>query len=391
MNKRIVLLGSTGSIGKQTLAVCRRLKLTVEAMSCHKSIDLFFEQIKEFRPKKVAVVDIEGAKKLRSLLEYEKLSDAVEVLQGLEGVSELATLPCDSVVMAIIGFAAIQPMISAIKAKQKIAMANKEAIVATGEFILDLAKQYGAKIYPVDSEPSAIWQSHLENPNPISKVILTASGGPFRNTSIEEFEKITVKEALNHPVWAMGTKITIDSATMMNKGLELIEISRLFNLDASQVKVVVHPQGIVHSAVEYMDGAVIAQMGMPDMELPIQFAITYPERMPMPDKTSLHLAQLRNLEFFEPDLKKFRALALAYEAQRQGGYMPSILNAANEIAVDSFVSESIKFIDIPSIVEQTMNQAVLEYKEHPKSIEDILDADIWAREYAKQLVRINRK
>ncbi len=382
--QKIVLLGSTGSIGRQTLAVCRRLQLEVTAMSCFGSVDLFWQQIQEFMPRKVAVADPEAADKLAVLLKENNLDHKVELLRGSEGVTALATLPCDRLVMAIIGFAAIEPMLAAIRAKQVIAMANKEVIVATGQFILDLVKESGAEIYPVDSEPSAIWQSIVGNINPIKKVILTASGGPFRHR--ENLEGITVQQALQHPVWSMGTKITIDSATMMNKGLEMIEISRLFNLNAEQIEVIVHPEGIIHSAVEFQDGAAIAQMGLPDMELPIQFALTYPERKAMPDKPPLKLAELANLSFFAPDLKKFKALALAYEAQKQGGYLPAILNAANEVAVDAFVQEKISFLNIAALVEQTMQKSVNQFKTVPKNIQDILQADLWARDFTKNLI-----
>lgn len=385
-NQKIILLGSTGSIGQQTLAVCRRLQLDVIGMSCFGSVDLFWEQIKEFKPRKVSVVDDQAADKIAFLLKDNALDDQVKLLRGTAGVTDLAKTPCDRLVMAIIGFAAIEPMLAAIQAKQVIAMANKEAIVATGQFILDLAKKYDAKIYPVDSEPSAIWQASVGNINPLKKVLLTASGGPFRNLPKEQFKQITVKQALQHPVWSMGTKITIDSATMMNKGLEMIEISRLFKLNAEQIEIIVHPEGIIHSAVEFQDGAVIAQMGLPDMELPIQFALTYPERKAMPDKAPLNLSELANLSFFAPDPGKFKALELAYTAQKQGGYLPAVLNAANEIAVDAFVRGKISFLQIAELVEQTMLKSVNQFKTAPQNIEDVLQADLWARTFTESLI-----
>lgn len=381
---KIVLLGSTGSIGKQTLNVCRRLDLQVEALSCANNIELLYKQILEFKPKKVAVTNEKSAFLLKQKLT--DLASAPELLVGIEGTVELAQMQCDRLVMAIIGFAALQPLIAAIKSKQIIAMANKETIVATGEYIFDLVKSYEAKIYPVDSEPSAIWQCLNANKTPIRKLILTASGGPFKDLPKEEFAKITVEDALDHPIWSMGRKITIDSATMMNKGLELIEVCRLFDVDSDQVEVVVHPQGIVHSMVEFEDKAILAQMGLPDMELPIQYAITYPERLAMPDKAKLDFSQTNKLTFSKPDLEKFRSLALAYEASQEGGAMPAVLNAANEIAVQAFFDKKIRFIDIPIIVEHTMKALRSNVLYHPKNIDDILAADSWARVQAEYFV-----
>ncbi len=385
-SKKIAVFGSTGSIGRQTLNVCRRLKFRVAALTCNRNIDLFYEQIREFRPEQVAVADLRAAENLLALMKDKPLDYQPEILSGAEGVCELADQPYDCIVMAIIGFSALSPMLSAIKAKQTIAMANKEVIVGTGEFILDLAERYGAEIYPVDSEPSAIWQCLLGHDNLFERVLLTASGGPFRDLDEADFQNITVEQALAHPIWSMGKKITIDSATMMNKGLEMIEISRLFQLEADQIEVLVHPQGIVHSAVEFADGGVIAQLGLPDMELPIQFALTYPERKPMPDKERLDLTKLQNLSFFKPDLNKFPALGLAYEAVKVGGSMPAVLNAANEIAVQAFLEKRISFPEITALVEQAM-QACLQNKIlYADSIEDILAADSWARSFTSALI-----
>lgn len=385
MNKlKVIILGSTGSIGKQTLNVCRRLNLEVEALSCASNVDLLYEQILEFKPSKVAVTNNEAAISLKKKLA--ETSTETEVLIGRDGTVELAKMKCDRLVMAIIGFAALQPLIAAIKAKQTIAMANKETIVASGKYIFALVKKHGAKIYPVDSEPSAIWQCLTTTENPIEKLILTASGGPFKDLPFEEFAKITVAEALDHPIWSMGKKITIDSATMMNKGLELIEVCHLFDVKTDQVEVLVHPEGIVHSMVEFEDGALLAQMGLPDMELPIQYAITYPHRLPMPDKAKANFSKIGKLTFHQPDLKKFKSLALAYQASNEGGAMPAVLNAANEIAVEAFFDERIQFIDIPVIVEKTMISLRSSALYYPKNIDDILAADNWARLKAKSFV-----
>ncbi|NLJ94941.1 MAG: 1-deoxy-D-xylulose-5-phosphate reductoisomerase [Clostridiaceae bacterium] len=384
---KIVLLGSTGSIGIQTLNVCRRLDLKVEALACYKNIDLIYQQIQEFKPNHVAVVDARSAKKLRERLKRDKEFQHLEILTGNDGLVQLAQLECDRVVMAIIGFAALEPLLAAIKQGQKIAMANKETIVAMGDFIISMVKEHHAEILPVDSELSAIWQCVAHNSNPIEKVILTASGGPFRNLPKSEFAKITVEDALNHPVWSMGDKITIDSATMMNKGLEMIEISHLFQLDAKQIEIIVQPEGIIHSMVEFVDGAILAQMGLPDMELPIQYAITFDQRLPMPDKPKLDFASLAQISFFEPDYEKFPALKLSFFAKMEAGAMPAVLNASNEIAVAAFFQKKIRFDQIPQIIETTLDRFAGHHLSKGKSISEILLADEWAREEAKNLVQ----
>lgn len=386
-NKKIVLLGSTGSIGKHTLNVCRRLKIKVEALACNKNVDLLYQQIKEFKPKYVAMSDKTSADRLIDRLKTEPELKDIEVFSGDDGVSQLAQLKCDRIVMAIIGFAALNPLITAIKAGQKIAMANKETIVALGDLVIDMVEEYGAELLPVDSEPSAVWQCLANNSNPINKVFLTASGGPFKDVPKSKFPEITVADALNHPVWAMGNKITIDSATMMNKGLEMIEISHLFQIEPEQIEIVVHPESIIHSMVEFNDGAVIAQMGIPDMELPIQYAITFDKRLPMPDKPKLNFSKLSQITFFEPDFEKFLSLKLAYYAKREAGAMPAVLNAADEIAVAAFMQEKVRFDQIPLIIEVVLNNFVNHPLKNARSIDDILAADLWAREETEHLVQ----
>lgn len=387
-NKKIVLLGATGSIGRQTLAVCRRLRYRLVAMSCGSNIDLAYRQIEEFKPRLVAVSDPQAGQKLEAKLKSNSALKEIKVLVSGQGIVDLVRLDYDLLVMAISGFAAMNPMLEAIKLGKTVAMANKEVVVGAGEFILPLAEARGAKIYPVDSEPSAIWQAiRGEEVNPIQKVILTASGGPFREWSPEDFSKIKPADALKHPVWSMGNKITVDSASMMNKGLEMIEICRLFKLKADQVEVLVHPQGILHSAVEFRDGAVIGQMGLPDMELPIQYALTYPQREAMPDKPALDLSKISGLTFSQPDYYKFPALGLAYRAMEAGGALPAVLNAANELAVEAFLAEKIKFTDMAVIVENSLDQYSQEHFDLPKGVDDILAADDWARGFARDQVK----
>ncbi|MGI6579999.1 MAG: 1-deoxy-D-xylulose-5-phosphate reductoisomerase [Saccharofermentanales bacterium] len=386
--QKIIILGSTGSIGQQTLNVCRRLNFEVAGLSCSNNIEIFLEQIKEFRPRKVAVANHDSAleltERLKNIPEIK-----TEILYGDQGNIELAKNPCDRIVVAIIGFAALKPLLAAIEAKHTIALANKETIVSTGKYVLEQAERHGAKIYPVDSEPSAIWQclaGNKQESSEIKQVWLTASGGPFRTYSKEQFNSITVEDALNHPVWSMGQKITIDSASMMNKGLELIEISRLFNLSGDQIKVLIHPQSIIHSMVEYLDGSVIAQMSLPNMELPIQYALTYEKRLPMPDQPKLNLAELGQLTFEAPDMERFPALRLAYEAQAEDGAMPAVLNAANEIAVQAFVEKKISFLEISEMIESTMRKFRQHSLYRSVSLDDILAADQWARQYTEQMI-----
>jgi len=367
--KHISILGSTGSIGTQTLDVVRTNRdITVEALAAGQNIDLLLEQIKEFQPKLVCVYDVQKAKELKAIIKKEQLT--VEVTTGMEGLLACATIPsAEMVVTAFVGMIGIRPTIEAIKAGKHIALANKETLVTAGHIIMPLAKEKGVSILPVDSEHSAIFQSLQGNAgNKFHRILLTASGGPFRGKTKEELKKVQVEDALKHPNWSMGRKITIDSSTLINKGLEVIEAKWLFDADASQIEVVVHPQSIIHSMIEYEDGAVIAQLGTPDMKLPIQYALYYPKRKG-PTSARLDFAKLRALEFYEPDTEVFPALSMAYEALNIGGSMPTVYNAANEWAVAAFLNRKIGYIDIVEKIRKEMeaHQVI----ENP-SLEEIL-------------------
>ena len=350
--KKISILGSTGSIGTQTLDVIREHgDMQVVALSCGRNLSLIEKQAREFKPQFVSVSDENDAKKLRT-----SLADTdIEVGYGMDGLIRCATIePCDIVVTAIVGMLGIRPTIAAIKAKKTIALANKETLVTAGHIIIPLAKEYGVSILPVDSEHSAIFQSLQGNSmNPIKKILLTASGGPFRGRKLSELEGIRVEDALKHPNWSMGRKITIDSSTMVNKGLEVIEAKWLFNVDVDQVQVVVQPQSIIHSMVEYVDGAIIAELGTPDMKLPIQYPLYYPERRFLPGDR-VDFWTLGKLEFEKPDTDTFYGLELAYEAGRKGGSLPTVFNAANELAVSQFLNREIKYLEITEIIEDCM-------------------------------------
>jgi len=352
--KRISILGSTGSIGTQTLDVVRTNQdIQVEALAAGRNITLLLEQIKEFQPKLVCVYETDKAKELEEIVKKEQLS--VEVTTGMEGLLACATVSsAEMVVTAFVGMIGIRPTIEAIKAGKHIALANKETLVTAGHIIMPLAKEMGVSILPVDSEHSAIFQSLQGNAgNKISRILLTASGGPFRGKTKEELKKVQVEDALKHPNWSMGRKITIDSSTLVNKGLEVIEAKWLFDADASQIEVVVHPQSIIHSMIEYEDGAVIAQLGTPDMKLPIQYALYYPERKG-PTSAKLDFAKLRSLEFFEPDTDVFPALSMAYDALQTGGSMPTVYNAANEWSVAAFLERKIGYTDIVENIRREM-------------------------------------
>ncbi|SER60306.1 1-deoxy-D-xylulose-5-phosphate reductoisomerase [Lachnobacterium bovis] len=365
--RNIAILGSTGSIGKQTLEVVEEQgDINVVALSCRGNIDIIEEQIRKFRPKLVCVFDSKKAKELEVAI---KDLD-VKVRSGMEGLIEVATIKeADIVVSAVVGMLGIRPTIAAIKAKKDIALANKETLVTAGHIIMPLARENGVKILPVDSEHSAIFQSlNGENFNKISKILLTASGGPFRGKTLEDLKKVRIEDALNHPNWSMGKKITIDSSTLVNKGLEVMEAKWLFGVDAKQIQVLVHPQSVVHSAVEYEDGAVIAQLGTPDMRLPIQYALYYPLRRNLSGKR-LDLFELGQLTFEKPDLDTFKGLALAYDAIEKGGNMPTIFNAANEKAVAMFLNNKIKYLDIVEIIQSSMEN--VKFIDTPK-LEDIL-------------------
>jgi len=375
--KKISILGSTGSIGTQTLDVVRNIEgFEVKALSTNKNIDLLEKQIEEFHPKKVAVMDEEKAYELKK-----RIGSKIEILKGLEGLIEIAVMDeIDTLVTSVVGVIGLIPTYKAIQNKKNIALANKETLVTAGKIIMEEAKKNNVSIYPVDSEHSAIFQCLQGNPlNPVSRLILTASGGPFRSKSLKELENVTVKEALKHPNWEMGAKITIDSATMMNKGLEVIEARWLFDVELNKIEVLIHPQSIIHSMVEFEDGSIIAQMGEPDMRLPIQYALTYPKRVKN-NWPKVNFAERNLLSFENPDLSVFKCLQLAYDALKIGGSMPAVLNAANEVAVDKFLKKEIAFLDIPRIIQDVMDKH--ELVENP-SLSDIVNVDDWARKICK--------
>lgn len=352
--KKIAILGSTGSIGTQTLEVVRENgDLEVLGLAAGNNIKLLEEQIREFHPKLVAVWSEEKAKELR-----ENVKDlSVKVVSGMEGLIEVATIEKSEVlVTAIVGMIGIRPTIEAIKAGKDIALANKETLVTAGHIIMPLAKEHDVAILPVDSEHSAIFQSLQGNPRgALHKILLTASGGPFRGRTRDELANIQVEDALKHPNWEMGRKITIDSSTLVNKGLEVIEAKWLFDVDIEQIEVVVHPQSIIHSMVEYVDGAIIAELGTPDMKLPIQYALYYPERRFLPGDR-VDFATLSQLTFEKPDMDTFYGLRLAMEAGKAGGSLPTVFNAANELAVSKFLNRKIKYLEIPEIIDTCMRE-----------------------------------
>ena len=379
--RTISILGSTGSIGTQTLEVVEILgNIKVAGISGNHNIDLLERQARAFRPRLIAVMDAENAERLQR-----RLSDMpCQVLAGMDGLLAVATMEeVDTVVTSVVGNVGLRPTFAAITAGKNIALANKETLVSAGQLVMDLAKKYGSSIYPVDSEHSAIFQALQGNHgNSIRRILLTASGGPFRGKTKAELAKVTASDALQHPNWNMGKKITIDSATLMNKGLEVMEAKWLFDIDIHQIEVLVHPQSIIHSAVEYDDGAIIAQMGEPDMRVPIQYALTYPKRIANPFP-KMDFSKRTQFTFEKPDLETFRCLTLAYRAMEIGGTMPTVLNAANEIAVEKFLHEKINFLDIPVLIEKTM-QAYTVKQEY--TLEDLLQADAWARTYARTIV-----
>ena len=350
--KKIAIMGSTGSIGRQTLEIVRKEKdLQVVALACSSNIELMEQQIREFKPRLAVVWDELAWKKLCL-----RLNDIqVEILQGMDGLLAMAEMEESQIlVTALVGMIGIRPTIHGIQAGKDIALANKETLVTAGHLIMPLAKTYGVKILPVDSEHSAIFQClRGEEQNPIERILLTASGGPFRGKTSDELKLVTKEQALKHPNWAMGNKITIDSATMVNKGLEVMEAKWLFGVSLDQIQVVVHPQSVIHSMVEFMDGAVMAQMGTPDMKIPIQFALFYPERKWI-SEGKLDLFQIQQLTFEKPDFHTFYGLKMAYDAGTAGGSMPTVYNAANEMAVDLFLRNKICFHEIPEIIQAAL-------------------------------------
>ena len=369
--RKIVLLGSTGSIGTQTLDVVRNNKeeLEVVGIAANSSVDKVEEQVREFHPRYVAMFDKEAAAKLK-----DRISDlGIDVLSGMEGLLEIVSVPeADTVLTAVVGMIGIQPTIRAIEAGKDIALANKETLVCAGHIIMPLAREKGVKILPVDSEHSAIFQSLNGEPkDKVEKILLTASGGPFRGKKRSELENMTAADALKHPNWDMGPKVTIDSSSLVNKGLEVMEARWLFDVSLDNIEVVVHPQSIVHSAVQYVDGAVMAQLGVPDMKLPIQYALFYPDRRPMAEKR-LDLFELHSLTFEKPDTDTFRGLKLAFDAARCGGSMPTVFNAANEMAVKRFLKGDIKYLQIYEMIEKAMeNHKVIENPD----VSQILEAE----------------
>lgn len=365
--KKIAILGSTGSIGTQTLdVVSKNDDLQVVALSAGSNIALLEEQVRIFHPMLVCV----GTEELAKELSVKIADTGVRVTYGMEGLIEVATIKeAEVVVTAIVGMIGIRPTIEAIKAGKDIALANKETLVTAGHIIMPLANEYNVKILPVDSEHSAIFQSlNGEDHSPIEKILLTASGGPFRGRTISEMQNIQVEDALKHPNWAMGRKITIDSATMVNKGLEVMEAKWLFGVELDQICVVVHPQSVIHSMVQFVDGGIIAQLGTPDMRLPIQYALYYPERKYL-DGKRLDLFALKSMTFEAPDPVNFRGLGLAFEAMKQGGNIPTAFNAANEKAVALFLNRKIRFLEIPEIIECAMKET--EFIDKP-SVDQIL-------------------
>jgi len=378
--KKILVLGSTGSIGINSLNVIRDFpdKFKVSVLTVNSKIDLLEGQIEEFRPECVVVKEKGPAEILRK-----RLKGKTEVLEGIDGLVTCAReYDYDIFIGAMVGSAGLAPTIEAIKRGKRIALANKETLVVAGELVTKLCRECGAEILPVDSEHSAIFQCLAgEGSREVEKILLTASGGPFLNKKKEDFLDVTVAEALNHPKWKMGNKITIDSASMMNKGLEVIEAKWLFNTGQDKIEVVIHPQSIIHSMVQFVDGSIKAQMGLPDMKLPIQYALTYPDRF-QNNYTRTNLTEIGELNFYKPDLDKFECLRLAYDALEAGGNAPCILNAANEIAVDKFLNGVIKFSRIPYIINKSLEK--IERHLQP-DLELIFNCDRLTREYASGL------
>ena len=377
--KRLSILGSTGSIGTQTLDIVKGnpKEFRIIGLTSNKSIELLKKQILEFKPEAVAVMDRESADLLKEKTD-------INVYSGIDGVIKIAKLNnSDTIVNALVGSIGVLPTIEAIKNKKNIALANKETLVTAGSVVMEEVKKNDVDLMPIDSEHSAIFQCiKNENKNDINKIIITASGGPFRGYSKEQMEKVTVKDALKHPTWAMGNKITIDSATLMNKGFEVIETHWLYGIDYDKIEVVAHPQSIIHSLVEFKDTSVIAQLGFPNMKIPIQYALSYPKRFTMNSK-QLDLTEIKKLDFEKPDFEKFPCLKYAFDAGKAGGTMGAVLNAANEIAVYAFLKNKIKFPDIPKII----NIAMKDHKtiKNPK-LNEIMKADEETRKKAEEMV-----
>lgn len=382
MKKQICILGSTGSIGTQALDVIQQHsdRYEVYCLTANNRYEMLADQARRFRPAVVVIGNEQHYEALKALLAD---CPEVKVYAGAKAIDEIVEVqPIDMVLTAMVGFAGLSPTIHAIKARKTICLANKETLVVAGELICQLAAQYHVNILPVDSEHSAIFQSIVgEGNNPIDKILLTASGGPFRNYTLEQMRGVKAADALKHPTWEMGAKITIDSASMMNKGFEVIEAKWLFGVEADKIQVLVHPQSIVHSAVQFVDGAVKAQLGVPDMRLPIQYAFSFPERLPLNGERLNLFSQ--SLEFFEPDMQKFRCLHMAYESIRKGGNMPCIVNAANEVVNEAFRKDRCGFLDMGDIIERTMQKATFIAK---PTYDDYFATDAEARRIAGEML-----
>lgn len=382
MKKQICILGSTGSIGTQALDVIQQHsdRYEVYCLTANNRYEMLADQARRFRPAAVVIGNEQHYEALKALLAD---CPEVKVYAGAKAIDEIVEAqPIDMVLTAMVGFAGLSPTIHAIKARKTICLANKETLVVAGELICQLAAQYHVNILPVDSEHSAIFQSIVgEGNNPIDKILLTASGGPFRNYTLEQMRGVKAADALKHPTWEMGAKITIDSASMMNKGFEVIEAKWLFGVEADKIQVLVHPQSIVHSAVQFVDGAVKAQLGVPDMRLPIQYAFSFPERLPLNGERLNLFSQ--SLEFFEPDMQKFRCLHMAYESIRKGGNMPCIVNAANEVVNEAFRKDRCGFLDMGDIIERTMQKATFIAK---PTYDDYFATDAEARRIAGEML-----
>ena len=379
--KNVVILGSTGSIGRNALSVLSNFadRFSVFGLSANTNMDLLKEQIKKFKPKKVVIGDEESFQNFKE-------ENGSEILFGMEGLKKLCSDPeVDLVINALVGSVGLLPSFEAIESEKNLAIANKESLVMAGELLTRKAKEKNINILPIDSEHSAILQCLLSGKkNEVKRLILTASGGPFLKRKKKDWKNIKVEEALSHPTWEMGKKITVDSATLMNKGLEVIEAHWLFDMPADKIAVLIHPQSIVHSMVEFVDGSLIAQMSIPDMRIPIQYALFYPERLPTNNRP-LDLAQIKTLSFFEPDPKKFPCLEICYQALEMGGTAPAVLSASNEIAVKAFLGEKISFVDICKIIKKILKKH--EVVENP-NLDDILNADRWGREEANRIINL---
>lgn len=380
--KKIAVLGSTGSIGTQTLDVVKTHQdfFKIEVLVANNNDELLEQQIKQFQPSIAILNDKEAYERLKA-----RYVGKTKLYYGEEGLIEGATFDkIDTVVTSLMGFAGLRPTMKAIEAGKNIALANKETLVVAGDLVMRKARERNIEIMPIDSEHGALFQClHGEDMNKVDKLLLTASGGPFRGKKINDLKNVTVNQCLSHPTWKMGRKITIDSASLMNKGLEVIEAKQLYNVDYDKIQVVVHPQSIIHSMVQYVDGSVIAQLGSTDMRLPIQYALTYPERMECP-AGKLDFWQMQDLTFEQPDTETFRGLSLAYEAGRIGGSMPCVMNAANEIAVEAFLNEQISFLDIYAIIEETMQSHITLID---PELEDLFEIDSKIRKQVKENIK----